>query len=94
MPLLPSFYAAKEGVHPWSIGRWAMGGAALGAVAGIFKAFGPLTGVATTTVSFGARLGAKGPEIAAAAVAFALLCAAVAALRNFLARRLIWPDLP
>ncbi len=92
MPLLPSFYAAKEGVHLWSNGRWAMGGAALGAVAGIFKALGPLTGVATT-VGVGARLAAKGPEIAAAAVAFALLCAAVAVLRNFLARRLIWPDM-
>jgi len=22
VPLLPSFYAAKAGVHPWSIGRW------------------------------------------------------------------------
>ncbi len=93
MPLLPSFYAAKEGVHPWSIGRWAMGGAALGAVAGILKALGALAGAATT-VSMGERLAAKGPEIAAAAVAFALLCAAVAALRNFLARRLIWPDMP
>ena len=70
-----------------------MGGAALGAVAGIFKALGALAGAATT-VSMGERLAAKGPEIAAAAVAFALLCAAVAALRNFLARRLIWPDMP
>lgn len=92
MPLLPSFYVAKDGVHPWSVGGWAVGGAALGAVAGLFKAFGPLTGGATT-LSMGERLAAKGPEIAAAAVAFALLCAAVAALRNFLARRLIWPDM-
>jgi hypothetical protein len=29
-------------------------------------------------------------EIAGAAVVFALLCAAAAALRNFLARRLVW----
>jgi hypothetical protein len=93
LPLLPSFHATKEGVHPWSIGRWAGGGAVLGAVAGIFKALGALTGAATTG-SMGERLAAKGPEIAAAAVAFALLCAAVAALRNFLARRLIWPDMP
>jgi uncharacterized protein YqgC (DUF456 family) len=93
LPLLPSFYAAKEGVHPWSIGRWSIGGAALGAVAGIFKALGALTSAATT-VSVGEWIAAKGPEIVAAAVAFALLCAAVAALRNFLARRLIWPDMP
>lgn len=92
MPLLPSFYVSKDGVHPWSVGGWAVGGAALGSVAGLFKAFGPLTGGATT-LSMGERLAAKGPEIAAAAVAFALLCAAVAALRNFLARRLIWPDM-
>lgn len=92
MPLLPSFYVSKDGVHAWSVGGWAVGGAALGAVAGLFKAFGPLTGGATT-LSMGERLAAKGPEIAAAAVAFALLCAAVAALRNFLARRLIWPDM-
>ncbi len=92
MPLLPSFYATKEGVHPWSVGRWAIGGAALGAVAGMLKALGPLTG-GTTTMSLGERVAAKGPEIAAAAVAFALLCAVVAAMRNFLARRLIWPDM-
>jgi hypothetical protein len=29
-------------------------------------------------------------EIAGAALAFALLCAGAAALRNFIARRLIW----
>jgi hypothetical protein len=81
LPLLPSFYASKGGVHPWSIGRWTFGGAALGAVAGIFKALGALTGAATAG-SLGERLAAKGPEIAAAAVAFAHLCAAVAALRN------------
>jgi hypothetical protein len=31
-------------------------------------------------------------EIAGSALAFALLCAGAAALRNFLARRLIWPQ--
>jgi hypothetical protein len=31
-------------------------------------------------------------DIAGAALAFALLCAGAAALRNFLARRLIWPQ--
>jgi hypothetical protein len=31
-------------------------------------------------------------DVAEAAVAFALLCAGAAALRNFLARRLIWPQ--
>jgi hypothetical protein len=33
------------------------------------------------------------PEIAGAVLGFALLCAAATALRNFIARRLIWPDL-
>jgi hypothetical protein len=32
-------------------------------------------------------------EIAGVALAFALLCAAAAALRNFIARRLIWPEM-
>jgi hypothetical protein len=31
-------------------------------------------------------------DVAEAAVAFALLCAGAAALRNFLARRAIWPQ--
>ncbi len=93
MPLLPSFYASKEGVQPWSTARWAIGGAALGAVAGTFKALGAPAGAATI-VSVGERLVTKAPEIAAAAFAFALLCAAFAAARNVIARRLIWPDLP
>jgi hypothetical protein len=32
-------------------------------------------------------------EIAGIALAFALLCAGAAALRNFIARRLIWPEM-
>jgi hypothetical protein len=33
------------------------------------------------------------PTIVVAAVGFALLCAGATALRNFIARRLIWPEL-
>jgi len=33
-------------------------------------------------------------EIAGATLAFALLCAGASALRNFIARRLIWPEDP
>jgi hypothetical protein len=33
------------------------------------------------------------PEIAGAVLGFALLCAGATALRNFIARRLIWPEL-
>jgi hypothetical protein len=93
MPILPSFYATKDGARPWSVTLWAAGGAALGVVAAAFKALGPLTS-APMAASVSERFAAKGLEIAAAAVVFALLCAAVAVLRNFVARRLIWPNMP
>jgi hypothetical protein len=51
----------------------------------LFKAFGPLH-----EPSPGA---ANVLQIAGATLAFAALCAGAAALRNFIARRFIWPEM-
>jgi peptidoglycan/LPS O-acetylase OafA/YrhL len=82
MPL-PSLYLSGDKPREWSIARAATYGAALGAVAGLIKTF----------VLSHQAIATSGPEIAGAALGFALLCAGVAALRNFIARRLIWPEL-
>jgi hypothetical protein len=55
----------------------------LGIVAGLLKTLGLTHQAIATSV----------PEIAGAALCFALLCAGATALRNFIARRLIWPEL-
>jgi 4-amino-4-deoxy-L-arabinose transferase-like glycosyltransferase len=83
--MLPSLFAPGEKAQAWSVWRAAACGAVVGALAALFKTFGPLH-----TVGSGAM-----PvwEIAAAACGFALLCAGAAVLRNVVARRLIWPDL-
>ena len=82
MPL-PSFYVSGDKPQAWSITRAAAYGAVLGVVAGLIKTFGPShQAIATNAL-----------EIAGAALGFALLCAGAAALRNFIARRLIWPEL-
>ena len=82
MPL-PSFFIVGDSPRPWSVARAAAYGAGIGALAALFKTLGSLqkTGSAPAHVL----------DIAGAALAFALLCAA-AALRNFIARRLIWPE--
>ncbi len=54
-------------------------GAGIGALAGLFKTFGPLRDAAPDAFSF--------LQIAGATLAFALLCAGAAALRNSIARR-------
>jgi len=84
MPL-PSFHtASSDRDRAWSVARAAAYGSAIGAFAAMFRIFGPLhdgdgvPSVASVLEIFGAALG------------FALLCAGVAALRNFIARRLIW----
>jgi hypothetical protein len=84
MPL-PSLYQSSENATAWNVAHAAGYGALLGAFGAAFKTLGPLraaNAVASLTGSAG--------EIAGAAVVFALLCAAAAALRNFLARRLVW----
>jgi hypothetical protein len=58
-------------------------GAGIGIAAAALRLLGPAA----------AAPPAPAVEILGAALGFALLCAAAAALRNFIARRLIWPDL-
>jgi hypothetical protein len=82
MPL-PSLYLSGEGARPWSIPRAAAYGAGIGALAALIKTF---------ALRQDGGAAAHVLDIAGAALAFALLCAGAAALRNFLARRLIWPQ--
>jgi hypothetical protein len=79
--MLPSLYTSGEGARAWSFARAAAYGAGIGALAASFKIFG------LRHDSAGA---AQVWEVAEVALAFALLCAGAAALRNFLARRVIW----
>jgi hypothetical protein len=83
--MLPSLFASGENERTWSVSRAAAYGAAVGAVAALFKILGPLQapGGAATRVL----------EIAGAALAFALLCAGAALARNLIARRFVWPKL-
>lgn len=83
MPI-PSLYFSGDGTRRWSITRAAAYGAGIGALAALFKTFGPLHEVG----SISGRI----LEIGGVALAFALLCAAAAALRNFLVRRFIWRE--
>jgi hypothetical protein len=86
MPL-PSLWNSAEQSRPWSP-AWAAGaGAVIGALAAVFKLHGPFHEVSAMTAATGPI--ANVPEIVGAALAFALLCAGAAALRNFIARRLI-----
>ncbi len=88
MPL-PSLYVPGDKPQAWSIMRAAAYGATLGTLAALFKIFGPLR--ETIVVSGRSGLLANIPTIVVAAAGFALLCAGATALRNFIARRLIWP---
>ncbi len=88
MPL-PSLYRSGDGFRPWRITHAAACGAALGALAALFKKLAPLGGTGAGGLS---HRPAGIAEIAAVALAFALLCAGAALLRNFLARRLVWHE--
>jgi hypothetical protein len=77
----PSFFVSGDDTRAWSVRRAAAYGAGIGSLAASFKTFG----VRHEAGSVPAHL----LEIAAAALAFTLLCAAAAALHNFIARRRI-----
>jgi hypothetical protein len=83
--MLPSLCASGDGARAWSLARAAAYGAGIGALAALVKIF---------ALRQGGAVAAQFWEVAEAAVAFALLCAGAAALRNFLARRAIWRNGP
>jgi hypothetical protein len=90
--LLPSLYISGDKARAWSVTRAAAYGAVIGALAALFKTLGALHEAISVSGRPSENLLANVPEIAGAALGFALLCAAASALRNFLARRLIWPE--
>jgi hypothetical protein len=86
MPIFPSLHRSESNAQPWSVARAAAYGACIGALAALFKAWAPLR----LTAEIPSRgLSAVAVEVAAAAIGFALLCAAAVAVRNFLARQLV-----
>ena len=86
MPL-SSFYRAGDGFRPWRVTHAAACGAALGALGALFKTMAPI-GLSGGLLGRTAMIG----QIVAVAACFALVCAAAAMLRNFVARRLIWNE--
>jgi hypothetical protein len=86
MPL-PSLFQSSENASAWNVAHAAGYGAVIGALAALFRTFGPLHAANAVTSWVGST-----KEIAGAALIFALLCAGAAALRNFLARRAVWHD--
>jgi hypothetical protein len=85
MPL-PSFYRSHDPARPWSLAYAALCGGGLGAFAGLLKTFNPFRPAPAEDLTNHLA------DIAIAALGFALLCAAAAVLRNFIARHLIWHD--
>lgn len=85
MPL-PSLFRSQDAARPWNLVYAALCGGGLGAFAGLLKTFNPFRPVPSETLTNHLA------DIAVAALGFALLCAAAAALRNFIARHLIWHD--
>jgi hypothetical protein len=81
--MLPSLYKSNEPDRVWNVLHAAGYGAAIGGLAAIFKTFGPVR------AGRGFNLFGNLTEIVLAALAFALLCAAAAMLRNYLVRRLV-----
>jgi hypothetical protein len=79
-PMLPSLFRSEEDVRLWSVARAALYGAGIGFVAALIKAFGPFHVVD--------RVLPLALDIGVAVLAFTLLCAGAALLRNLLMRRL------
>jgi len=85
MPL-PSFYRSQDAARPWHVAYAALCGAGIGLVAGLLKTFNPFRPAPAENLTNHLV------DVALAALGFAVLCAAAAALRNFIARRLVWHD--
>ena len=81
--MLPSLYVSGDEPREWRVSCAAAYGTVLGIFAGLLRTLGLSHQAIATSI----------PEIAGAALGFALLCAGATALRNFIARRLIWPEL-
>jgi hypothetical protein len=69
-------------MRPWNPGRAALYGALIGVAAAAFKSFAPFHGSSAEPHG----LVAVGKEFAGTGLAFALLCAGAAALRNLIVR--------
>jgi hypothetical protein len=87
MPLPSLYQSSEKSEAAWNVVHAASCGALIGALAALFKTLGPLR-----ATNAAAGLTHNAAEIAGAAIVFGLLCAGAAALRNFLARRLVWHD--
>ncbi len=74
-------------MQPWNTARAALYGALIGVAAAAVKSFAPFYGPTAAPHAWTAIV----EEFVGAGLAFALLCAVAAALRNFVVRRLIWP---
>jgi hypothetical protein len=86
--MLPRFYLSSDKPQPWNVVHAAIYGAGIGLAAALLKTFGLFHGPAGITNRSVAVLDNL-PEIAGAALGFAALCALAAALRNFIAGRLV-----
>jgi hypothetical protein len=78
--MLPSLFTSDGNARPWSVPRAALYGAGIGLAAALIKFFGPFR-AADRTLPIAL-------EIGVAVLAFAVLCAGAALLRNLLTRRL------
>ena len=85
MPL-PSLFRSEESGRPWNLTYAALCGGGIGTFAGLLKTLNPFRPAPSESLTNHLA------DIALAALGFALLCIAAAALRNFIAQHLIWHD--
>jgi hypothetical protein len=92
--MLPSLYMSGYKVRTWSVARAAAygAGAGIGALAALFKTLAPLHGALAVGERPAGHFLTSVPEIAGVALGFALLCTLATAVRNVIARRLVWRD--
>ena len=84
--MLPSFYRSDDPARAWNVTHACALGALLGVVAALFRTLGPFAAGVQRSLPDNLL------EIGLAAVAFALLCAGAAILRNFVARHMVWHE--